>query len=37
MQIRFGGLIGNSLSASLAGALGWALGVLLPKDGESVR
>jgi hypothetical protein len=34
MQIRFGGLIGNTLTASLAGAFGWALGALLPEERE---
>lgn len=35
MMIRTGGLFANSLFASLAGALGWAFGALLPEDGRS--
>ena len=32
MLVRTGGLVANSLSASIAGALGWAMGGLLPQD-----
>lgn len=31
MQNRIGGLVGNSIFAGIAGALGWALGGLLPE------
>jgi hypothetical protein len=31
LQNRAGGLIGNSIFAGIAGALGWALGALLPE------
>jgi hypothetical protein len=31
MLIRLGGLVGNSISAGIVGALGWAIGGLLPE------
>jgi hypothetical protein len=31
MGIRLGGLVVNSITASIAGAIGWALGALLPE------
>lgn len=32
LVVRFSGLVVNTLVSSLAGALGWALGALLPED-----
>ena len=32
MLNRAGGLVVNSINASIAGALGWAMGALLPED-----
>jgi len=32
MGIRAGGLVANSITASIAGALGWAMGGLLPQE-----
>jgi hypothetical protein len=37
MTIRLFGLVVNPLNAALAGALGWALGALLPAGGERTR
>ncbi len=34
---RLVGLVTNTLSASLGGALGWAMGALLPQDNPSAR
>jgi hypothetical protein len=31
MVVRLGGLVGNSIFAGIGGALGWALGALLPE------
>ncbi len=31
LLIRLGGLVGNSISAGIVGALGWAIGGLLPE------
>ncbi len=31
LQIRAGGLVGNSIFAGIAGAIGWALGALAPE------
>lgn len=33
MLNRAGGLVVNSINAGIAGALGWAMGALLPEDG----
>lgn len=33
--VRTGGLVANSVTASIAGALGWAMGGLLPEDKAS--
>lgn len=35
MLIRIGGLVANTLLNGIAGALGWALGALLPPSGAS--
>jgi hypothetical protein len=35
LVIRFRGLIANSILSGIIGGLGWALGGVLPKDGQS--
>jgi hypothetical protein len=35
VRIRLGGLVANSVFTAIAGALGWALGGLLPEDKSS--
>lgn len=37
LPVRLGGLVGNTILASIAGALGWALGALLPEKRETTE